>query len=300
MTTKARETIQMNDGQVTADEKMLQHFFPPQVKLFGNLVNKLHDVHPETSYKLTLSALSFSNRRKIRLKDQDFYNAGIKRSYRFRNKQFNTYSYGMGQEVILVHGWGSFGARWKGYISRIVELGYKAVVIDAPAHGTSPGRFLSIPDYISILMRIFNECQDLYAVVSHSIGGICSTVALNQSIQRKGCKMIYLSAFNSCKTMLNKFSRCIGIKQQVIECIEEWIPKYAGNELSYFSISKHLKTMQAEIMLVYDREDYIVPSTEVLTLLNTYSAIEYIPTFGLGHNLKSEWVAGRVLDFIKG
>ncbi|MBT8252842.1 MAG: alpha/beta hydrolase [Flavobacteriaceae bacterium] len=300
MTPLPSDNIIWTDDQGTADEKMLQHFFPPQVKLFGNLVNTLHDLHPETSYKLTLSALSFSNRKKIRQKDQDFYNLGIKRSYKFRNKQFNTYSYGMGKEVILVHGWGSFGARWKSYVNRLVNLGYKAIIVDAPAHGTSPGRFLSIPDYIGILMRLFNESHDLYAVVSHSIGGICSTVALNQSIQRKKCKMIYLSAFNSCKTMLNKFSRCIGIKQKIIECIEGWIPKYAGNELSYFSISKHLHTMQADIMLIYDKEDYIVPSTEVLTLLNTHSSIEYIPTFGLGHNLRSDTVVEQVLEFIKG
>ena len=286
------------DQNLNTDARLLRNFFPPQIKWFSKSVNGVYRLSPVVAYRMTMLALSFSAKRPLREKDKDFYARGTKRTFRCKRKTIHTYSYGEGPEVYFVHGWVSYGARWKRYVDEVVALGYQAVVIDAPAHGTSPGRFLSLPDYVLALKHVFNNAKNMHAVINHSIGSLCSIVALKESIVNKPSKIGLLSSFNTAEALLNKFARSIGIHDQIIDNILTWIPRYAGYDISHLNISSHLENMYAEILLVYDRDDLIVPSMEPMTLLNTNKNINYYPTFGLGHNLKSPEIIRQVVNFI--
>ncbi|NNF32869.1 MAG: alpha/beta hydrolase [Saprospiraceae bacterium] len=280
------------------DQMMLERFFPRSIKWLSSFVNTVHHIHPRTSYHLTMKTLSISIRKKVSKSDLAFYRKGIKETVICKKKKFHLYKYGTGPEVLLIHGWCSSGARWKTYVDQLVAKGFCAVVMDAPAHGTSPGLFLSIPDYIAALQCVINRSKDLYGIISHSIGALCSTIALNQSLRNKEYKLVMMSTFNSCQALMEKFSRCIGIKEDIISEIKDWIPRYAGNDISYFMISEHLKWLQSEILLIYDRQDIVVPSKEVITILDEIPHIDYYSTFGLGHGLYGKEIREKVMDFI--
>jgi hypothetical protein len=282
----------------TSDALLMRNFFPPQIKWFSRGVNSIYRISPVIAYRMTMLALSFSARRRLKEKDRVFYAKGKKRTFRCKRKTIHTYSYGEGPEVYFVHGWVSYGARWKLYVDEIVALGFQAVVIDAPAHGTSPGMFLSLPDYVLALKHVFNNAKNMHAVINHSIGSLCSIVALKESMINKPCKIGLLSSFNTAEALLNKFARSIGIREHIIDDILTWIPRYAGYDISHLNVSRHLESMYAEILLIYDRDDLIVPSIEPMNLLNANKNINYYPTFGLGHNLKSPEIIRQVVNFI--
>lgn len=279
-------------------ELLRRKFFPKQIIWVSKFINAMHGINPKTAYRLTMMLLSVSIKRRLRAEDSAFYAKGQREVLYLGKRPFYLYAYGSGPEVYLIHGWASAGYRWKPYVQVLVERGYRAIVVDAPGHGTSPGRLLSIPDYISVLQMVFQQSRNLHGVISHSIGAMCSVIALSQGQVERPFRIALLSTFNACRTLLEKFSMCIGIRDHVIRGVTEWIPEYAGQELSYFSVTRHLANLTCQSMLVYDRDDRIVPSSEVINILNTYPDIRYHPTFGLGHNLKNQQVTGKVLDFI--
>lgn len=283
---------------LSKDQMLMRNFFPPQMKWFSKSVNSIHKARPSLAYKMTMAALSFSGRRPLKAKDKDFYAQGTKQTFVSKNKTYYTYSYGKGPEVYFVHGWVSYGGRWKLYVDQVVARGFKAVVIDAPAHGTSPGMFLSLPDYVLALKHVFNNANNLHAVINHSIGSLCSIVALKECIVSKPCKIGLLSSFNTAEALLNKFGRSIGINEQVLTHIVPWIPRYAGYDISYLTISKHLEELGKDVLMIYDEEDSIVPAKEPVTLLKEHPNIRYYQTVGFGHNLKNPQIIEEVVNFI--
>ncbi|MAU26635.1 MAG: hypothetical protein CMH48_05545 [Muricauda sp.] len=297
---KTGQNIQdpLKNISLSADEMLLRNFFPPQIKWFSKSVNQMYRAQPTIAYKMTMAALSFSVRKPLKPKDMAFYAKGKKHIFRCKQKTFNTYSYGKGPEVYLVHGWGSYGARWKLYVDELVRKGYCAVVVDAPAHGTSPGLFLSLPDYVLALKHVFNRAKHLHGVINHSIGGLCSIVALKESTKTGPFKIALLSSFNSAESLLFKFGGSIGIKEEILTGIVPWIPRYAGYGIAHLSVSRHLDARKDDVFMVYDRDDIIVPAIEPMTLLNEHPNIMYCPTYGLGHNLKSPKIIEETIAFI--
>src|SRR5215468_8096629 len=57
-----------------------------------------------------------------------------------------TWSWGEGPTVLLVHGWGSRGARLHSFVEPLVAAGYRVVAFDAPGHGDTAGRTSSLPE----------------------------------------------------------------------------------------------------------------------------------------------------------
>ena len=278
---------------------MRQRFFPNTIHYFSKVVNLSYVISPRIANQLTMALFSIAPKKKVNAKHLKFYQRGNKETLICKKKRFNIYRFGHGPEIYLIHGWCSHGARWEAYVDDIVKKGFQAVVVDAPAHGTSPGRFLSIPAYIETLFRAFNNSKNLHAVISHSIGALCSTIALQQSKQSHNkIKLVLMSTFNSCQSLLEKFSRCIGIRETIINKLNSFIPRYAGNELAFYNLADHLNIMQSSALLIYDREDIVVPSKETLTILNQVKNIQYYTTVGLGHNLYDDQVRKRVIDFI--
>jgi len=62
-----------------------------------------------------------------------------------------------GPAVVLLHGWGSHAARFADFVAPLHAAGFSVIGIDAPAHGTSPGRFSDLPRFRDSLAEIFKR-----------------------------------------------------------------------------------------------------------------------------------------------
>ena len=51
--------------------------------------------------------------------------------------------------VVILHGWGSHAARFAPLAQSLVAQGWRVLAIDAPGHGSSPGRRSSLPQFIA-------------------------------------------------------------------------------------------------------------------------------------------------------
>jgi pimeloyl-ACP methyl ester carboxylesterase len=280
---------------------MAQKFFPSYIGNVGKAINAVHKVKPITACKLTMGVLSLSLRGKIKNEDKAFYQSGKAQLHQWRNYRFYTFTYGEGPAVLFLHGWCSKGARWIDYVKELVRKGYQAVVLDAPGHGCSPGRTLSVPHYIKCVGEVLLMHSHWHAVISHSMGSLVGVIGASESAAERvaNSRLVMMNTFSTCDALMSKFSRCLGISEKVISDTRNWIPKYAGNPLSYFTMDTHLARWgDPKVLLIADQEDIVVPSNEAKYILEAFPTIEPVFTKGLGHNLRCDKLKQQVIDFV--
>lgn len=279
---------------------MAERFFPSYVRRVGQVINTVHRVKPAAACRLNMGVLSVALGSKPKPADLAFYRAGEARLHHCGKHRFYTYTYGQGPAVLLLHGWCSKGARWAAYAQQLVAAGFQAVVMDAPSHGQSPGRFLSVPDYIKAVGCVLRTRTDWHALITHSMGSLTGVIAASETAAANAdTKFVLMNTFADCDALMSKFSRCLGISEQVLADTRQWIAEYAGRPLPYFSLHSHLDQLgKPATLLVADQKDIVVPPSETERILDAIPEIDYLSTEGLGHNLRCEKVMRHVLDFI--
>jgi hypothetical protein len=290
---------QVNHGIQDA-QLMAARFFPPYIHRVGQVINTVHQVHPKAGCRLTMGALSVAVRRRLKASDRAFYAAGQKQEYSCGRHRFYTYTFGQGPSVLLLHGWCSNGARWAPYVRELTEAGFQAIVMDAPSHGQSPGRFLSVPDYIRCAGQLIRSRPHWHAILAHSIGSLAGVIsASEQAGEVQIGRFVLMSTFSNCDTLMSKFARCLGVSETVLSDTREWIPNYTGKPLSYFCLIEHLQQLGGpNTLLVADQKDIVVPPQETTAILSALPHVQSMITHGLGHNLRCTTVQRQVLNFL--
>lgn len=279
---------------------MAARFFPPYIHRVGQVINTVHQVHNKVGCRLTMGALSVAVRRRIKPADRNFYNRGKQQEHRCGRHRFYTYSFGQGPAILLLHGWCSNGARWAPYVQELARAGFQAVVMDAPSHGQSPGRFLSVPEYIRCAGQLIRSRPQWHAILAHSIGSLAGVISASEQVRdtRIG-KFVLMSTFSNCDTLMSKFARCLGVSENVLSDTRAWIPNYTGKPLSYFCLIEHLQQLgPPNTLLVADEKDIVVPRQETKAILNALPHVQSVITSGLGHNLRCDTVRRHILNFI--
>jgi pimeloyl-ACP methyl ester carboxylesterase len=287
----------------SADEHarlMAERFFPPYIRKVGQTINAVHKISQTSGCKLTMGVLSVALKRKLKPVDIAFYRSGQRALHTYGPYKFYTYTYGKGPAVLLLHGWCSDGSRWAPYVQHLTRMGFQSVVMDAPSHGQSPGRFLSVPGYIRCINQVFASRAHWHAVVTHSMGSLTGVIAASEARQQAhATRFVLMNTFSDCDALMSKFSRCLGISEKVLADTRQWIPQYAGKPLEYFTLANHFQQLESPpALLVADTEDIVVPQSETQEIIHQLPYIERHFTTGLGHNLRCDQVMHRVLHFV--
>lgn len=286
--------------QVTtvSSQDLKKKFFPKGISLVANSINALYKIAPMAAARSTMFLLSLSIYKKVKKADHLFYSQGKKQTFRYKNKTFNTFSYGSGPKILLVHGWASNGARWKKKVKRLVENGYTAVVMDAPGQGTSKGMWLSVPDYIQCVRTVLESQDNWYGLITHSVGSLAGIIGASEAGQLKKLKIAMMCTFSDCDALMTKYARCMGINERTLSFTKQNIDKIYGQPLPHFSLIRHYRNLNAESILIYNQKDIIVPDSEAHLISAALPDVELFATDEGGHNLRCQEVEDLVIDFI--
>src|ERR1700687_5449738 len=93
-----------------------------------------------------------------------------------------TWSWGQGPAVLLVHGWGSRGARLHSFVEPLVAAGYSVIAFDAPGHGASGGATLALPPFAHAIGDVARAAGGIQAVVAHSMGSPSVALAISRGL----------------------------------------------------------------------------------------------------------------------
>ncbi len=229
----------------------------------------------------------------------DFLKTSEQFEFFYDDKKIQGYKWGNGpKKVLLLHGWASNSFRWKKLIEELSQEDVTIYAFDAPGHGMSEGKMMNVLIYNSCLMAFFNQITLVDYLVSHSIGGLCALFTFHKEPQLKDIKTVILAAPGELSDFLFLYKNTLKLNNKAFRLIIEQIKDYSGKTPEYFSSKNFAQNIENKILLIHDKFDKDTACKYSIELSNILKNNELIITEGLGHNLKSDMVNSKIIEFV--
>jgi pimeloyl-ACP methyl ester carboxylesterase len=196
-------------------------------------------------------------------------------------RRIETWVWGAGPSVLLVHGWGGRGAQLGPLVGPLVARGFSVVTFDAPGHGASDTGTVTIPEITSAIRAVAASRGPLAAVVAHSVGGTASVRALWEGLEAGAVVLIGPAA--DLATPALRFGETFGFSREVRERMHRRIEERVGRPWSAFDAVALAPALTAPLLVVHDRGDAEIPWQHGSAIMRAWRGAEMLMTEGLGH-----------------
>jgi pimeloyl-ACP methyl ester carboxylesterase len=239
-------------------------------------------------------------RARVRPKEQEFLATGKPFDLPISTGTLAAWEWGAGPAVLLVHGWGSRAARFRVLAPLLVEAGFRVVAYDGPAHGCSPGKRTSLPEYSAALLEVASLLGPLHAAVGHSLGGAAIAVALHRGLRLERAALI--APFGAPPEFIDRFAKIIALPRRAQDRMVANLERRLGLRFQDLHIAELARTLHTPAMVIHDRDDEDIPFKEGRAIATAWPGSEFVETKGLGHHaiMRDPEVARRVAEFVSG
>lgn len=166
-------------------------------------------------------------------------------------------AWGEGPPVLLAHGWESRRSHWGAFVPALVQAGFQAVAIDAPAHGDSPGRRVNVLEYGKGIVDVGRQIGRLAGVVGHSFGAAAAIVAMHRGLAVDKAVLI------SGPACLVKLAKRFGAARQLNEAetaeFIEIVEREVGARIGSIDLPGMARVSAAPTLIVHDQTDEEIP-----------------------------------------
>lgn len=208
-------------------------------------------------------------------------------------------TWGSGESVVLLmHGWESRATQLYRLITPLLSEGYKVIGLDGPAHGDSPGKQAN-PVMFARAIKLLNQHEGPFdAMIGHSMGA--SAVAISSSEGVTASKIVLISSPSSILTVLERFSKFIGLSKDVCHRFVRRVSTKVGREAKSLDVPKLMSENDASVLVIHDENDLEIPFEEGLRIANSLPQAKLLSTTSLGHRkiVSDENVREQIAEFI--
>ena len=210
------------------------------------------------------------------------------------------WSWGEGPTVLLVHGWSGRAADLSAMAAALVQSGFRAVAVDLPAHGRSPGRRTSLAEWTRLLPPLAEQLGGVHAVIGHSLGGAATTLALEAGLRAHGAVLI--APARGPVEFVDRVRRFLGLPLARRAGMERALVAHVGRELAYFDTARAAASLTQPALVLHDPADPEVPWSHGEALARAWVGSQLVPADGDGHYriLSSPAVVARAVAFVAG
>jgi pimeloyl-ACP methyl ester carboxylesterase len=219
---------------------------------------------------------------------------------RWRRWKVATYVWeASGPTVLLVHGWAGSASDLEEVAVSLREAGYRVVAFDAPGHGRSTGRRVTLPIFADALEAVARSQPELRAIVAHSFGGVGTVVALSR---RLPCtRAVLLASPSEMEPYLARMDAALGLGlpgRAALRARVAHVLARAG--LTGFDLPALTHGLSQPALIVHDAGDREVPPAAARRLARGWPGAQRVETEGLGHRrlLRDPDVVARVTAFV--
>ena len=212
-----------------------------------------------------------------------------------------TYRWGDGaRPVLLVHGWRSRASRWSSVVAGLVDAGYTPVAYDAPGHGASGGRAVTILEHERIVQALAERDGPFEAVVAHSFGVPVALYAVRQGLAAH--RAVAISGVGDFGYLVDAFCGGLGVRPVVATELRRAVERafFDGDPGTWRRFSADVAA-DCDVLVVHDADDVVVDPAQADVITAAYGErATYVATQGLGHGriLDDPTVVATVLDFL--
>jgi pimeloyl-ACP methyl ester carboxylesterase len=215
------------------------------------------------------------------------------------------YRWGNGPRlIVLVHGWRSRASRFSTIIRALEDPNVTIVSFDAPGNGDSPGRFVTILDYVACIEALVQRHGPVDTIIGHSFGVLAAFLAARESVHVN--HIVGISGMYSLEQLVTKFSEEAGLTGRAMLGLRRRVERRTfssvENVWTRFVAETDPTATDLPILLIHDTEDTMVHPTEMHLISEAHTGpVQCLVTSGLGHTriLRDPIVAGAISDFVR-
>jgi hypothetical protein len=200
-------------------------------------------------------------------------------------------AWGDGPTVLLAHGWESRRTHWGAFIGPLVTAGFRAVAIDAPAHGDSPGTRTNVLEYGRTLVSVGRELGPLAGVVAHSFGAAATAIALHLGLTP--ARVVLISGPAAFSSVAGRWGRQFGLSEREIPEFIELAEREVGEPTEELDVVRFAPGLSTSALVIHDRNDQEVPVEEALAVVAAWPGSRSLITERYGH--RRIMLAGEVV-----
>ncbi|HJW34863.1 MAG TPA: alpha/beta fold hydrolase [Holophagaceae bacterium] len=218
----------------------------------------------------------------------------------YRGGTLLAHSRGKGPLVLLLHGWGGRGGQMRAFAAGLADADFRAVVLDAPAHGGSPGWQAGIPQFAEALKAAEAHLGPIHGVVGHSLGGISTLVALAEGLEAR--RAVVVAAPAHPRRFYRQLLERLGVEDRRWPELEAAFERHVGRSFEEVEGPALARRLTTPLLVVHDDQDREVPMEEAVDTASAHPGAQLLPTTGLGHRriLKDPAVIREVVRFMGG
>lgn len=192
-----------------------------------------------------------------------------------------TWSWGQGPAVLLVHGWGSRGARLHSFVEPLVAAGYSVIAFDAPGHGASAGATSSLPQFAQAIGDIARSAGGIQAVVAHSMGSPSVALAISRGLAVE--RAVFLAPAAHPGAFTARFAEMLAIPPHVIDAMKRRFEKRFDLIWEELDLPRLAPSMRAPLLVFHDTQDQEIPWSNGDAVARAWPGARLVTTQGLGH-----------------
>jgi len=205
------------------------------------------------------------------------------------------------KKLLIIHGFAGSVGSFDRYLSVLLHAGYDVYAYEAPGHGTSDGSRLNTAIYAGVIEDAVVAHGPFDAFMAHSLGGLSLMLALHRIELTNRPKVVLIAPATESTTAANQFFSFLQLSESLRTAFETYVEKRGGQPLAWYSISRVLAEVDAEILWLHDENDTTTPIKDVYPLLQKgLSNVHFYFTEGLGHSgiYKDNKVKKRIIEFL--
>ncbi len=189
------------------------------------------------------------------------------------------------KSILICHGFDSSSYRFADYIQPLLDEGFNVFAFDAPGHGTSAGKTITILSYRNMIKLVNEQHGPFYGIMAHSFGGLAAVLALEED-KELACEKLVLIApstetIHAIETFFNYLKITSPVRKEFIKLIED----LSGNAAHWFSVSRAIHNILPQTLWIHDKQDTITPFSHMEQLtIEQPSHVTFEITEGFGHS----------------
>lgn len=220
------------------------------------------------------------------------------------NRRVVVETWGEGQPVYLVHGWGGWRGQLGAFVSPLVAAGYEVVAFDAPSHGqSSPGELGkgkgSGIEFAESLAAVVGAYGRPAGLIAHSFGAATSALAIQDGLSVR--RLAFVAPSPDPVSLTRQMADLLGYSEQTHAKFLTRLEYLARRPLADLSIDAMGDTLVLPpALVVHDRTDKEVPYDLGAGLADAWPSASLVTTDGLGHQriLRDPGVVQNITAFL--
>jgi pimeloyl-ACP methyl ester carboxylesterase len=205
------------------------------------------------------------------------------------------------KKVLIAHGFESASLNFNQYVLPFLKKGYEVLAFDAPAHGQSGGKKITLPLYVRTIQTIYEQYGPINSFMGHSLGGMAITLFLETLPPINDTRLVLIAPPVEMVKAVDSFFRVFKLSKEVRKEFDDHSYELFDRPFSYYSMRRALNKVDAETLWLQDEDDKITPLEDALRVKeDQHPNIHFVITKGLGHRriYRDPAIMRQIVDFL--